>query len=385
MALAVHLECSVTVVAEPTYRDREHAAVNGSILRAINMTCKPVLFAATPAHQAFVAEALRTETLEDALPGMATEPIEVSAPGGVHLRRMRAQWRTLDGLVRQHRPKTMVLLSAGPETLFVARLLVTRHRALRLFAIMHGNLGRTIGWRSRDPRHRLIDIRSGLSVSHHPRIRLIVLETHIPAAAAAAGLRHDFLVWPHPSNQQEQVFPTPWESPDRMRLTFVGTANRQKGFDQIAKLRREAGADYDWAVAGTLGQEFAADDAAGFDMPPGRLSRPDFLAAVRRADYAVLSFGAEYAFTASGSLMDCITQRKPLIAVTNTLLAQLEAQYGPLGHLCANPADMAALLRQPDRLRDAVAYSAFQKTLDTIHADRLPDRLTAIIRSDLGC
>lgn len=371
------------VVAEPTYRDAEHAAVNGSILRAITLACGAAAFAATPAHQAFVAEAFRTETLEDALPDITAEPIEVMVPGGIHLRRMRAQWQALSGLVRRHRPRTMVLLSAGPETLFVARLLVTRHRALRLFVVMHGNLGRATGWRSRDPRHRLIDIRSGLAISRHPRIRLVVLETHIPAAAVAAGLGHDLLVWPLPSNQQEQPPPAPWSPPGRLRLTFVGTANRQKGFGQIVALQHDAGTDYDWAVAGTLSKEFTAADAAGFDVPPGRLSRPDFLAAVRRADYAILSFGPEYAFTASGSLMDCITQRKPLIAVTNTLLAQLQAQYGPFGHLCADPASMAALLREPDRLRDLVAYAAFQRTLDAIHNDRLPGCLATTVRNDL--
>lgn len=372
------------VVAEPTYRDREHAAVNGSILRAISLAVGPVLFAATPAHQTFVAEALRTETLEGALPSMATEPIEVMAPGGVHLGRMCAQWRTLSGLVRQHRPSTMVLLSAGPETLFVARLLVARHRALRLFVVMHGNLGTATGWRSRDLRRRLIDMRSALRVSRHPRIRLIVLETHIPAAAAAAGLGQSFLVWPHPSNQQEHPPPAPWSPPDRLRLTFVGTANRQKGFDQIVALQREAGAGYEWAVAGALSQEFSAADAAGFDVPPDRLSRIEFLAAVQRADYAVLSFGAEYAFIASGSLMDCISQRKPLIAVTNILLAQLQAAYGPIGYVCADHYALAALLRQPERLRDDAAYASFQNTLDKVQAGRLPSTLAHTIRRDLG-
>ena len=106
------------IVAEPTYRDGEHATINGSILRAITLACGPILLAATPAHQAFVAEALETKALEDALPSMTVQSIEVMVPGGVHLKRMRAQWRTLDGLVRQHRPHTMLLLSAGPETLF---------------------------------------------------------------------------------------------------------------------------------------------------------------------------------------------------------------------------------------------------------------------------
>jgi hypothetical protein len=279
----------------------------------------------------------------------------------------------------------MVLLSAGPETLFVARLLAHKYRALRLFIVMHGNLGAVTGWRSRDPRHRLMDMRSALLVSQHPRIHLVVLEEHIPAAAMKAGLTNRFLVWLHPTSADEEPQQTPWSPPFRLQLTFVGTANRQKGFDQIIKLQRKFRANYDWALAGTLSADFSRNDVADFDVPLGRLSRPDYLTAVRRADYAILAFGPEYAFTASGSLLDCITQRKPLIAITNTALEALQAQYGPFGYLCADLDAMATLLDHPERLRDAVVYAAFQHTLKAMHADRLPEHLAVKIRSDLGC
>jgi hypothetical protein len=306
-------------------------------------------------------------------------------PGGIRLRRIWTQWQTLNSLVRQFKPHTIVLLSAGPETLFVARLLVQQYRAIQLFIVMHGNLGAVTGWRSRDPRHRLIDMRSALSASQHPRINLIVLEKHIPAAAMNAGLTNRFLVWLHPTNANEEALSTPWSPPVRLRLVFVGTANRQKGFDQIIKLRRRVPGNYDWALAGTLSADFSRNDLADFDMPSGRLSRTEYLAAVRHADYAILAFGPEYAFTASGSLLDCITQRKPLIAITNSLLEALQTQYGPFGHLCADVEAMVTLLDDPERLRDAVAYAAFQHTLQAMHTDRLPDRLAAKIRSDLGC
>ena len=265
----------------------------------------------------------------------------------------------------------------------MARALVTRFRALRLFAIMHGELGTALGWRSRDPRRRLIDLRSGLRVARHERIKLIVLEQHIRDAAVAAGLARDFLVWPLPSVRHEQAPATDWVPGNRLRLTFVGSANRRKGFGAIIDLQRQFRTDHDWALVGELSDGFVPADARGFEVPAGRLSRAEFVHELRRADYALMAFGAEYAFTASGSLMDCIAQRKPIIAVRTPLLDLLETRHGRFGHLCTDQSAMAALLADPTRLRDPETYAGFQRALDAIHADRLPQRLATIVARDL--
>ena len=365
------------LVAEPTYADAEHAAVNGAILRAVHLARGPVLFASTPLQRAGVVQAGAE------LDGITVQDIAVMPPGGVRLRRMRAQWRTLDGLVRQHGPATLVLLSAGPETLFVARGLVERHRAVRVFAVMHGNLATVVGWRSRDLRRRLIDLRSGLAVARHPRIRLIVLEDHIKPAAAEAGLSNEFLVWLLPSNAKEQAPPARWTPPRRLHLAFVGTANRTKGFADVLALARAAGPAYQWALAGKLGPEFRPDEIEGFHLPPGPLDRPAFLEEVRKADYAVMSFGPDYRLTASASLMDCVAQRKPIIAVGNPALETLQRRFGPVGHVCPDLEAVARLLAEPARLRDPDAYAAFQRALDAIQADRLPQSLARTVCRDL--
>lgn len=135
------------VVAEPTYAEDGHVAINGAIIESIVKACGAVVFAATATQQAGIAE-----TTNGGIADAATELITVPPAEGMSIYRMRHQWRTLFGLVRQHRTKTLVLLSAGPETLFVARGLVTRYPALRVFAVMHGNISTIVGWRSRDPR-----------------------------------------------------------------------------------------------------------------------------------------------------------------------------------------------------------------------------------------
>ncbi len=366
------------VVAEPTYADDEHAAVNAGLLEAVALGCGPGVLAATARQHAAMQEAA-----DPAAPSWGWQKIAVLPPGGVHLRRMRAQWRVLSALVETHRPNALVLLSAGPETLFVARGLVLRHAGLRLFAVMHGNLATAIGWRSRDPRRRLIDLRAGLRIARHPRIRLVVLEEHIRRAAMRHGLGHDFLVWSTVVLANEAAPVLPWSAPPRLRLAFVGTANRHKGFDDFLALHRNSAAVHDFAVVGRPSVEYHAAELEGIAVPPSRLARADFLAELRRADYGFMAFRGEYELTASGSLLDCINQRKPLIAVRNDMLDGLARRHGPIGYLCDTLDGVQALLADTERLRDAAAYAGFQAALDQIARARLPSALAATIRADL--
>ena len=367
------------MVAEPTHAGGDHAAFNGAVLAAVAAERGSVLFAATARQHAALAEAA-----DGAAPAAARCEIAVPPPGGVHLRRMRAQWRALSGLVRAHAPRELLLLSAGPETLFVARALAARHRRLRIFAVMHGNLADVVGWRSRDPRRRLIDLRAGLALARHPRVRLILLEPHIREAARGAGLMHDFLVWPHPAPMHEAPAPAPWRPGPRLRIAFVGSGKAEKGFDDFLALRRAAGAEHAWSLVGRLDEGYRAEAVAGIAVPDGTLSRAAFLAGIREADYAFVVLGPEYAFIASGSLLDCVAQRKPLLAVESPMLRALVRCYGPIGHLGADLDALRALLRDGAALRDEAAYAGFQRNLAAIGRDRGPDALRALVRRDLG-
>ena len=367
------------LVAEPTFRGPDHAPINAALLQALSRAAGPAILASTRRQRDAIAEADPA-----ALATAQWHEIGVMEPGGVKLRRILAQWRTLSALVAAHRPAVLVLLSTGPETLFAARALVLRHPRLRLFLVLHGVLPAALGWRSRDPRRRLIDLRSGLRIARHPRIRLVVLEAHIRAAALRHRLAEDFLVWPHPVVAGEAATPRPWAPPARLRLAWVGSANAQKGFDDFLALHREAGRACDWVVAGKAGAEYGPDALSGLDVPTEWLDRATLLARLRSADYAFVAFRGEYELTASGSLLDCINQRLPVLAVRNAMLEGLARHYGPIGHLCDDLAGVRALLEDGAALRDAAAYARFQASLDAIARDRLPAALAARIREDMA-
>ncbi len=367
------------LVAEPTFRGEDHAPVNAAFLHALTLAAGPAVLAATRRQY----DAIR-EAEPSALDAATWQEIEVMPAGGVKPSRILSQWRTLSALVAEHRPEHLVLLSAGPETLFVARALAMRHPALRICLVLHGVLATAIGWRSRDPRRRLIDLRSGLQVARHPRIRLAVLEDHIRTAALHHRLADKFLVWPHPVVGHEAAAVLPWSAPARLNIAWIGSANRQKGFDDFLAMHRHAGARHGWIVAGAASAEYDPAALAGLDVPAGWLDRATLLARIRAADYAFVAFRGEYELTASGSLLDCINQRKPVLAVRNTALDTLARQYGPIGHLCDDLAGVQALLDDEAQLRDAAAYARFQASLDAIARDRQPAALAATIRADFA-
>jgi hypothetical protein len=371
------------LVVEPTYADAEHAPCNAAMLHSIALAHpnEKIVLAATPDHQRYLME-----VIDAGVPAFERQDIAVLAPGGVTFSRFQAQYRTIDGAIRGNETSTVILLSCGPETFFACRLLVLRHPGLRIFIVVHGNLKEVVGWRSRDPRRRLFDFRSGLAIANHRRIRLIVLEDYIREAAANRCVKNRFLVWPHPISDRERPSPVAWTPGPTLNITFVGSASLAKGFGEFSALRRRvAEYPYRFQLAGVIYDDrISEDDMVGIERPKTRLTRPAFLDMVRRADYCFVSLKDEYNFTASGSLLDCISQCKPIIAVGTPILAEFERKYGRFGFLCPDIDSAVELMSDPVRLRDPAAYAKFQDSLRAMRRDRLPDAVGRIIDRDLA-
>ncbi len=364
------------VIVDPTYGGTEHAAINAAFAQLL--TPGASCLATTPAlYRAMVA-------IDPAARLPPHVPIDVPPSGGITLRRMRAQWRVLSGLVERQRATVLLLLSAGPETLFVARALVTGYPTLRIHAVMH-NMADIAGWRSRDPRRRWIDMRAALRLADHSRITLVVLEDYIAAASQAGGadwrpVANRLRVWPHPTLWQEAPAPAIWAPGPRLRLAVPGRASRDKGFDTILALAA-ASPQHDWFVTGQLDPPYRA--AAPMAAAAERLSRPDYLAALRGADYAVVAHQPAYDLTASGSILDCATNRIPVIALRSPAVTALSAHGGPLGFVVPDIEAGTALLDSPV-LRDPAPYAAFQRSLSALHQSRTVPALAPLIRRDLG-
>ena len=113
------------------------------------------------------------------------------------------------------------------------------------------------------------------------------------------------------------------------------------------------------------------------------MSRPDYLAALRSADYAVLAHQPAYDLTASGSILDCATNGIPIIALHSPAMDALTAAHGALGYGVPDRAAADALLHSP-ALQDHAAYARFQTALDALHRSRTAAALAPLLHRDLG-
>jgi hypothetical protein len=376
------------IIIEPTYARHDHAAVNAALIQAVALACpgEEILFAATALHRGFV------EQFGPLPPGTQFCGIDVMPPGGVHLRRFMAQWRAIRLAMRRKRPRAIILLSSGPETFFAARAIVTEFATVKLFVVLHGNLIDGTGWRSRDPRHRLFDYRSGLAVARHPRIRMVVLEDYIRTAVITLGAIPvaSLSTWPHPLNSSEiDERDRPLAVGRPIRIAFVGAASRSKGFDKFVALIRviaghPAAARYEFRFIGAPIEPFP--EAAGIiTLPAEPLPRDRFIAELRDIDYVMLPFATDsYELTASGSLLDCVSQAKPVISLDIAAVRTMADQFGDIGYVRSSMTEIETLLKSEHGIADPGLYRAFQTSLRAICASRTPAGIAPLVRRDLG-
>ena len=71
-------------------------------------------------------------------PALAFQDIDVMRPGKTSFRRAWAQWKSIAGHIRWQAPEKIVVLSSGPETFFVCRLLAMVFRTTKIFVVLEG-------------------------------------------------------------------------------------------------------------------------------------------------------------------------------------------------------------------------------------------------------
>ena len=170
-----------------------------------------------------------------------------------------------------------------------------------------------------------------------------------------------------------------------LRIAFIGAATKNKGFDNFLDLARDADpAAVDFRFIGSLHEAFPGASLAGIDMPSHPLTREDFIRRLREVDYVFMPFTEKtYEFTASGSLLDCVAQMKPVISLNFAGVRELAAKWGDIGFIRQSMAEIRELLSRPAKLSDPELYGGFQDNLTTIGASRTPAGIASAIRRDL--
>jgi glycosyltransferase involved in cell wall biosynthesis len=366
------------LVIEPIFSDYTHATVNAALLEALSLGCtdRPITFAAHRNHHK--ANLDIAPCLRDAV---TPKEIEVEPAGGITWSRFRRHHDILAGLASDLKPDCVVFLAVTPETLFACVRARLKFPRLPIIAVLHGDLARASGWRSRDPRRRWFDHRSAIQAARRAGVRFVVLEDHIRLKAAERGLLslEECDVWPCPISDDELVAEAPSLADDRLNLGFLGFAKEEKGFDDFLYLADSAAAaNVDWcrfSLVGSVAEAQYRDRLQHVRMVPDVADRARYVAAVRTVDYACMFLRDDvYTLTSSATLPDAYAALRPIIALDTPAIRTM-TQGRDIGYFARSRAELAALVTNRDQLFDRERYRQFQHNLDGLRLRRRPANL----------
>ncbi|HVY38699.1 MAG TPA: hypothetical protein VHM31_12210 [Polyangia bacterium] len=205
--------------------------------------------------------------------------------------------------------------------------------------------------------HPLLTVANG-------RLKQVVLGSSIrdevarqlPAVGAhLASIRHPYLFDPAAPSDLPGAGPP--------SFAFLGMVAENKGFAAFARLADEfASSQGQPPVRFELIGGVPADAAAA--VPPsvrshaaaGPLTRETYERLLQETSYTIFPYEPRfYSLVASGAVLDTLAAGKPLIALRNSQFEEMFAAMGDIGYLCADLAEMRAvidgILKDPPRAR----------------------------------
>lgn len=295
--------------------------------------------------------------------------------------------RAMRGIAETVRPRFVAVVSEVlPAIRFAVRHLWRWQGAPPLDLVLHSDIATLEGWRSRNPLLRAFDWEAELRRPVRGPVRLVTLE---------AGIR-DHLVARFPERAAETVtldHPVPEsecdddrrEPSDPLEIGFIGNSAPEKGFGAFLDLARAVPGPRYHAIGQALGT-LPADAATILATPPGpRLPRAEFLRRLRALDLVVLPLTRPaYDWTASGTLIDCLTNLVPVLTTRTAVTEGVFSRHGPIGVMVETERDLAPTLRGIDAAWLAANRPAFLANLRAARAARLPAALARTYPGRIG-
>ena len=246
--------------------------------------------------------------------------------------------------------------------------------------ILHDELTEPASWRSRNPFVRRRDAFGLISRRYPQNLRFLVLE---PATESLLRkivkpcTRTGVLQHPVPNLASAASSRPPSDKP---RISFLGGPFTYKGYDIFAEAARRASDRFDFAVIGGRTPNYDRADDSLFAVPPAdqKLSREVFDELAAQSDLVCLPLNpVRYSWSASGTMLDCVAMRLPLVTTRSAVADDWERRYGRFDYIVDVPADIPAFIADlsQDRLREDSA--SFRQALDRAAADRRIEAVAA--------
>lgn len=380
------------LVVEPSIHGTGHSTINTGILRALRAAfpAQPLRFAAEAEHRQEVERLNEAEPV----PNCAYQTIAIPPMGTPPLTRAWQLWHLLRRLLAEHDDGGPIYLlltcSNGPEFHLGEWFARTARYRGRLWChfLLHGPDAGAFGWRSRNPLVRRLDLVEVIRRPAHPALRLLVLDaaTVPPLEALAPGLAARTGVFKLSLLPQEADDAAPPAGPP-WRIALPGQATAPKGIHSFIGMANRLTARYpgqfEFHLVGRLAAD-VADTPLGAviphaDRPQARrakasqMPRARYLELLKSMHFVCLPYQGSYYHTgASGVFYDAVNLRLPLLVMSAPHVAESFAQFGDLGHLCADETALENAIAALADGFDAPRYAAQRARLGAMREAFLP-------------
>jgi hypothetical protein len=254
---------------------------------------------------------------------------------------------------------------------------------VRVELLAHGNIAEILAKTGLNPLRRIQSMGHQLRVPLPAWMRFVILERDI-----ADTLHNSWGVSLSSIKVMElpivpDELPT-WNPSTRshrgmLDIGFLGDPRPQKGFGQFLATASEFHAkDFSFHAIGREVPSMPKDGLQFLSTVPAKipLERSAYLNAIRQVDLVCVPFLPEYRLIPSGSLVDAITQLKPLVYPGSAAFEKITERFGPIGYAYSTETTMANAFNAISEKKFLEDLPQFKLNLRKIQDERHPDQLS---------
>lgn len=301
-------------------------------------------------------------------------------------------YRSFEKIEKETPPGSLLLLSSTiPASLIAAKIYMRlRRHFCGAQLVLHGQLSEIAGWRSRNPFMRLFDFTTALASLNTPRLRYLVLESSIQKELTRLmpGLVSFIDILPHPLPGDKVGEIAEMSRDEPITIGYLGLVSTQKGFyifrDIARAVKKAAGAKARFITAGHTQGNPLPEDIDCLDVKPrtGYLSREDFSRLTSECHFICLPFfGPHYLLSPSGTLLDAIAAKKPLLALNIPVVKALFDEFGDIGLISETAEEMEAAIIDLVKSPDPTRYEQQCRRIADVLKSRTPEHLAGTYRA----
>jgi hypothetical protein len=329
---------------EPACCGLEHVPVNSGMLKVLRTAFPDAAleFWAEPGHLKHIVDSVEEgEILE-----VAFREIRVPDRHERSIRRRKSVENEFFMELRRRcsgEKSLVVFLSTPASALLNARLSFGNRNDVDVHCVLHGGAGQLAHWTSRNPFVRITNDRFLFPVLTARNFRYVLLEQSIlkeirdccpKIAAQAFVIEHPLPPIKSSTMRRGPQFP--------IRIAFLGFADQAKGFNEFCEfakcVRRISPEEIEFHAIGSWGKNAKPEgiDTSALITPPSATGIPlnKYHHLISEIDLVALPYSVtHYTTSPSGTLLDAIALRKPVLSTPFGIARQLFTQYGDLGIL----------------------------------------------------